>query len=48
MPQKAWRGQIHDFLKSETGKREVDLHSTVAAMLKDFIGDRKSGLLFPY
>jgi integrase len=44
--QKAWRGQIHDYLRSENGKREVDLHSTVAAMLKDFIGDRKSGLLF--
>jgi integrase len=36
--QKAWRGQIHDYLKSESGKREVDLHPTVAEMLKDFIG----------
>ena len=44
--QKAWKGQIHDYLKSENGKREIDLHSTVAAMLKDFVGDRKSGLLF--
>ena len=44
--QKAWRGQIHDYLKSESGKREIDLHPTVAAMLKDFIGERKSGLLF--
>ncbi len=44
--QKAWRGQIHDFLKSEAGKREIDLHSTVAATLKDFIGERTSGLLF--
>ena len=44
--QKAWRGQIHDYLKSESGKREVDLHPTVAEMLKDFIGERKSGLLF--
>lgn len=44
--QKAWRGQIHDYLKSDNGKREIDLHSTVAAMLKDFIGDRTSGLLF--
>jgi integrase len=44
--QKAWRGQIHDYLKSESGKREVDLHPTVAEMLKGFIGERKSGLLF--
>src|SRR5579872_7271697 len=44
--QKAWRGQIHDYLKSESGKREVDLHPTVADMLKDFVGERKSGLLF--
>lgn len=44
--QKAWRGQIHDYLKSDTGKREIDLHSTVAAMLKDFIGDRTSRLMF--
>jgi integrase len=44
--QKAWRGQIHDYLKSESGKREIDLHSTVATMLKEFVGERKSGLLF--
>jgi integrase len=44
--QKAWRGQIHDYLKSDNGKREIDLHPTVAAMLKDFVGGRKSGLLF--
>ena len=46
--QKAWRGQIHDYLKSDNGKREIDLHPTVAAMLKDFIGERKSGLLFSH
>jgi integrase len=44
--QKAWRGQIHDYLKSDNGKREIDLHPMVAAMLKDFVGERKSGLLF--
>ena len=44
--QKAWRGQIHDYLKSENGKREIDLHPLVATMLKDFVGDRRSGLLF--
>jgi integrase len=44
--QKAWRGQIHDYLKSDNGKREIDLHPMVAAMLKNFVGERKSGLLF--
>ena len=44
--QKAWRGEIHDYLKSDSGRREIDLHPAVAAMLKDFIGERKSGLLF--
>ena len=44
--QKAWRGQIHNYLKSENGKREIDLHPTVAAMLKDFVGERNCGLLF--
>jgi integrase len=44
--QKAWRGNIQDFLKTKNGKREIDLHSSVAAMLKDFIGERNQGLLF--
>jgi integrase len=44
--QKAWRGQIHNFLKTDNGLREVDLRPTVAVMLKDFIGKRTSGLLF--
>lgn len=44
--QKAWRGQIHNYLKSESGKHEIDIHPTVAAMLKDFLGERDAGLLF--
>ena len=44
--QKAWRGQIHERLKTENGKREVDLHKTVAAKLRDYIGDRTCGRLF--
>ena len=44
--EKVWRSQRHDFLKTESGKREVDLHPSMAARLRDFIGDRKSGLLF--
>jgi integrase len=44
--QKIWQGKIQEFLKTEDGKREIDLHSSVAALLREFIGDRKSGLLF--
>jgi integrase len=46
LQQKAWRGQIHKRLKTKNGEREIDLHPTVADMLKDYIGDRASGLLF--
>jgi integrase len=44
--QKVWRGQIQPFLKSENGIRDVDLPTSIAAMLKEFVGDRTSGLLF--
>jgi len=44
--QKAWKGQVHNFLKTPNGKREIDLHSSVAAMLRKYIGKRESGLLF--
>jgi integrase len=44
--QKAWKGQVHNFLKTANGKREIDLHSSVGAMLRKFIGERESGLLF--
>jgi integrase len=44
--QKAWRGQIQPFLKSENGIRDIDLPASIAAALKEFIGDRTSGLLF--
>jgi integrase len=44
--QKAWKSQLHNFLKTDNGEREIDLYPTVAAMLKAFIGERKSGLLF--
>jgi integrase len=43
---KAWRGEIHDYFKTENGEREIDLPSNVAKLLVEFIGDRKSGLLF--
>jgi integrase len=44
--QKAWRGEIHDYLKTENGEREVDLPANVANLLVEFIGRRKAGLLF--
>jgi integrase len=44
--QKAWNGCIQPFLKSNNGLREIDLHSFISAMLKTFVGDRTSGLLF--
>jgi integrase len=44
--QKAWNGQIYNFLKTGNAKREIDLHSSIAQMLVQFIGERKSGLLF--
>ena len=44
--QKAKRGVIQRHLKTKNGAREVDLCSTLAAMLQDFIGTRTSGLLF--
>jgi hypothetical protein len=39
-------GEIHNFLKTETGIREGDLHPSVAGMLNEFIGDKQNGLLF--
>ena len=44
--EKAWRGEIHDYLKTENGEREIDLPENVAKLLIEFIGNRKSGLLF--
>jgi integrase len=32
--------------KTEAGNRQIDLHSSLAAMLKEFIGERTDGLLF--
>jgi site-specific recombinase XerD len=44
--QKVWNGRVQPFLKTENGRRDVDLHSSIAAMVKDFVGDRRSGFLF--
>jgi hypothetical protein len=44
--QKAKRGEIQSYIKTPNGERDVDLCTTLAAMLKDFIGTRTSGVLF--
>lgn len=43
---KAWNGEEHDYLKTPNGEREIDLPDNVAKLLVEFIGNRKSGLLF--
>src|ERR1700719_3587793 len=44
--QKVWSGRVQPFLKTGNGVRDVDIHSSVSAMLKKFIGERGSGFLF--
>ena len=44
--QKVWRGQIQPFLKSENGIRDIDLPTSITAVLKKFVSNRTSGLLF--
>ncbi len=43
--QSVWQGRVQT-PKTVNAYRQVDLHPTVAAMLRDFIGDRKQGFLF--
>ncbi|MGC2706349.1 MAG: site-specific integrase [Candidatus Acidiferrales bacterium] len=48
--QKAWRSQIHNFLKTDSGSREIDLYPALASMLKEYLdkckGTLTSDLLF--
>jgi integrase len=37
---------VEDRLKNENAARQVDLHPSVANLLKQFVGNRKSGFLF--
>jgi integrase len=43
--QSVWEGRVQS-PKTVNAFRQVDLHPSVAAMLRDFIGDRKQGFLF--
>jgi integrase len=44
--QRGKKGGIKDTLKTDAAWRDVDLHSGIAKMLPDYIGDRKEGFLF--
>ena len=44
--QKAKRGVIQPYLKTKNGTREVDLCRQLAEMLSEYVGDRRSCLLF--
>ena len=44
--QKVRRGKIEQRLKTANAYRQVDLHPAIAALLKQFVGDHKAGLLF--
>jgi hypothetical protein len=41
--QKAKRGEIQPYLKTKNGAREVDLCLDLAAMLKEYVGERTEG-----
>jgi integrase len=43
--EKAYRGEVQQFLKTKNGQRTVDLAPEVGALLRQYIGNRK-GLLF--
>jgi len=44
--QKAKRGEIQPYLKTKNGSREVDVCRQLAVMLCEYVGDRRTGLLF--
>jgi integrase len=44
--QKAKRGEIQPYLKTKNGTREVDLCRQLGVMLCEYVGDRRTGLLF--
>ena len=44
--QKVRHGKVEQRLKTASGFRQVDLHPTIAEMLRQFVGTRKTGFLF--
>ncbi|MBV8438511.1 MAG: site-specific integrase [Silvibacterium sp.] len=44
--QKARHCKIEKRVKTESAKRQVDLHPSIATLLRQFVGERRSGFLF--
>jgi integrase len=44
--QKARHCNVENRVKTKNAVRKVDLHSSVATLLREFVGDRRSGFLF--
>jgi hypothetical protein len=44
--QKARHCQIEERLKTAAALRKIDLHPTIAGLLKEFVGERRTGFLF--
>jgi integrase len=45
--QSAWEGTLCDWTKTKAGRREVDIHSSLADALTTHLGTRTEGLVFP-
>src|SRR6202035_2425881 len=45
--QKAKRGHIQTHLKTDAGLRDVDLCTELSELLREFLGNRTEGLVFP-
>ena len=48
VPQKVRMCKMEDYLKTDNAYRDIDLHSSVVMMLKEFIGLRTVGFLFAF
>ena len=44
--EKAYQGEVQDFLKTKNGERVVDLSPEVGSLLREYIDKRKKGLVF--
>jgi integrase len=44
--EKNYAGRQEDFLKTDNGERMVELHSSIAKLLRDHIGNRTQGFVF--
>jgi integrase len=44
--QRVHHGRVEQRLKTTNGFRQVDLDPAIADLLKEFVGDQKSGFLF--